>query len=374
MKRLLWMAVIVAAVTTMSASAQKASFFQTNLFWRGLHGVNTYRIPAMVQTQQGTIIAVVDARKNSPHDLPADISLVMRRSFDEGTHWTRIRTIVSVPSGGVGDASLLLDRSNGRVWCFFNYGPPGIGFWTAKPGARTGPTTLQVHAMYSDDQGATWSKSVDITPEIKKPSWQAMFATSGTDIQLKDGRFLMPLVVRDAKGVIHSVNAYSDDHGKTWKVGKFIGSGTNESHPVELNGGVVMQNMRDGSTREIARSTNGGESFGPVYHDSALIDPGCNAGITRFRSGGKNLLIFTNAANQKTRRNLTVKVSYDQGKTWPVSRVIDAGSSGYSTVIRLKNGDVGVLYERGGPLAIRWITFARFNLKWIEQGSARSHK
>ncbi len=367
MKRIPHIVVLMTAILALSASAQKTSFYQTDLFWRGLHGVNTYRIPALLQTQQGTLIAVVDARENSPHDLPARISLVMRRSFDEGSHWGPITTIVSVPSGGVGDASLLLDRTNGRIWCFFNYGPPGIGFLTAKPGAKTGPTTLQVHTMYSDDQGTTWSRPVDITPEIKKPCWQALFATSGTDIQLKSGRFLMPLVVRDAKGIIHSVNAYSDDHGKTWKVGEFIGSGTDESHPVELNDGIVMQNMRDGDTRAIAESANGGISFGPVYHDATLIDPGCNAGITSFPSGRQNLLIFTNAANSRSRKNLTVKVSYDQGRTWSLALVINPGPSGYSTVIPLNNDDIGVLYERGGPLAVGRITFARFNLRWIKQ-------
>ena len=361
--------ILLAALSPVFVFSQSASFSQVNLFRQGQNGVNTYRIPALVQTRQGTLIAVVDARHDSSHDLPADISLVMRRSLDEGEHWGPIRTIVSVKAGGVGDASLLLDRSNGRVWCFFNYGPPGIGFMTAKPGATTGPSTLQVHAMYSDNQGITWSHPVDLTPQIKRPSWQAMFATSGTDIQLSSGRFLVPLVVRDAEGVIHSVNAYSDDHGRTWRVGKFIGSGTNESHNVELANGVVLQNMRDRKTREIAESNDGGISFGPVTHDRDLIDPGCNAGITSYRLGHRELLIFTNAAST-SRRNLTVKISYDQGQTWPLAHVINPGSSGYSTVISLKNGSIGVLYERGGPDAIARITFARFTLAWVEKKPA----
>lgn len=357
---------LLAALFTPVSFSQTASFFQRNLFWRGQNGINTYRIPALVQTPQGVLIAVADARHDSPHDLPAHISLVMRRSLDDGYHWQPVRTIISVKSGGVGDASLLMDHSNGRVWCFFNYGPPGIGFMTARPGATTGPTTLQVHAMHSDDQGITWSHPVDLTPQIKDPSWQAMFATSGTDIQLRRGRFLVPLVVRDAEGTIHSVNAFSDDHGKTWKVGKFIGSGTNESHNVELADGRVLQNMRDGMTREIAESTDGGISFGPVTRDRDLIDPGCNAGITIYRRGNSEVLIFTNAASAR-RRNLTVKISYDQGHTWPIARVINPGSSGYSTVIPLKNGSIGVLYERGGPDAIARITFACFTVAWAKE-------
>jgi sialidase-1 len=361
---------LLAAFLTPAVFAQAASFFQTNLFSQGQNGVNTYRIPALVQTPQGTLIAVVDARHDSSHDLPANISLVMRRSFDEGRHWGPIRTIVAVKAGGVGDASLLLDHSNGRIWCFFNYGPPGIGFMTAKAGSRTGPTTLQVHAMYSDDQGVTWSRPVDLSPQIKDPSWQAMFATSGTDIQLHTGRFLVPLVVRDSHGVIHSVNAYSDDHGRTWKVGKFIGTGTNESHNVELANGIVLQNMRDGKSREIAESKDGGITFGPGHHDKALIDPGCNAGITSEYRGKRQLIIFSNAAST-TRRNLTVKISEDEGRTWPIARVINPGTSAYSTVIPLRDGSIGVLYERGGPDAVAHITFARFTLSWVRQGPAK---
>lgn len=348
----------------MFAYAKQAAFSQVELFRQGEAGINSYRIPALVETAKGTLIAVVDARRDSSQDLPAHISLVMRRSFNGGRDWEPMRTILAVDKGGVGDASLLLDRSNGRVWCFHAYGPPGIGFRASKPGTRTGNTTLQVHAMYSDDDGATWSSPVDLTPQIKEPQWQAMFAASGTDIQTSSGRLLVPLVVRDEKGVLHSLNAYSDDHGKTWKHGAMIGEGTDESHNVELKSGVILQNMRDGKTREVARSSDGGVSFGPVSHDAALIDPGCNAGITRYHRGKTDALLFTNAASMR-RENLSVKVSYDGGQTWSTGRTIHAGPSAYSTVIMLRSGSIGVLYEEGKNDSDERITFARFGFGWI---------
>jgi sialidase-1 len=343
----------------------QTQLMQRDLFHQGENGVNTYRIPALIETAKGTLIAIGDARHDSARDLPGHISLVMRRSSNRGEDWEPTRTIQEVKEGGVGDASLLQDRSNGRVWCFFSYGPPGISFWNAVPGSATGPTTLQVRAMHSDDDGANWSMPVDLTAQLKKPIWQALFATSGTDIQTSTGRFLVPLVVRDEKGVIHSLNAYSDDHGETWKTGELIGTGTDESHNVELKNGVILQNMRNGKSRAIAFSHDGGATFDSVTHDAALIDPSCNAGITRYRLGSTDVLIFTNAASTQ-RENLTVKLSYDGGQTWPVARLLNPGPSSYSTVIQLSDGSIGVFYERGNAYPAEKLTFARFSMDWVK--------
>lgn len=358
---------VLLAAMSLSAAGPQAFFEQVDLFQQGDGGVNTYRIPALVETLKGTLIAVADARHDSDQDLPARISLVMRWSIDRGRHWGPTRTLRVVTDGGVGDASLLLDRKTGRVWCFHAYGPQGIGFLTAKPGERTGAGTLQVHVMYSDDDGATWSPAADLTPQLKEPSWQALFSTSGTDIQTRSGRYLVPLVVRDAGGKVSSRNAYSDDQGKTWKVGAAIGTGTDESHNVELPDGTILQNMRNGKTRAVARSSDGAITFGPVEHDAALIDPACNAGITFDRDRG--VLLFTDAAATK-RANLTVRASYDEGRTWPVARTLHAGPAAYSTVIVLKDGSIAVLYERGDKYPAEKITFARFNLEWTKESAS----
>ncbi|MBL8211636.1 MAG: exo-alpha-sialidase, partial [Bryobacterales bacterium] len=136
-------------------AAPPPDILQLDLFHQGDQGVHTYRIPALLETRKGTLLAAADARHENTRDLPGRISLVLRRSFDRGKTWTPIQTIRSVPEGGVGDPSFLLDPRSGRIWCFHAYGPPGIGFPTAKPGATTGPTTLQVHAIHSDDDGAS---------------------------------------------------------------------------------------------------------------------------------------------------------------------------------------------------------------------------
>lgn len=337
-----------------------------DLFHRGDDGVHTYRIPAMIETRKGTLLAVADARHDSARDMPARISLVMRRSRDRGRTWSRAMTIRKVPEGGVGDASLLLDRRSGRVWCFHSFGPPGIGFGTAQPGAKTGPTTFQFHAIYSDDDGATWSEPRDLTPQVKDPAWQAMFATSGTHIQTSKGRYLVPMVVRDAQGVVSSRNAYSDDAGTTWGIGAAIGPGTDESKCVELAGGAILQNMREGATRAIALSNDGGITFSPVTHDAALIDPVCNAGITRYVHKQRDLLLFTNAASTK-RENLTLKASSDQGRTWMKLKTLHAGPAAYSTVLGLRDGSVAVLFECGEISAYEWVRFVRLSLPALEK-------
>jgi sialidase-1 len=340
-------------------------FQQQDLFHQGDAGVHTYRIPALVETQKGVLIAVADARHDGTGDLPARISLVIRRSFDKGRTWTPAKTLREVAEGGVGDASLLLDRTNGRVWCVHAYGPPGVGFGTPNAAA------LQVNAITSDDDGASWSAAVDLTPQIQNSGWRGMFATSGTDIQLSTGRLLVPLVVRDAKGVIGSRNIYSDDHGVTWHAGVSAGQNTDESHNVELADGTVLQNMRNGNTRAVARSHDGGVTFGEMSHDAALIDPSCNAGIVRYHRGRRDVLLFTNAASSSKRERLTIRMSLDSGHTWPVSRVIHEGPAAYSTVVVLRDGTIGVLYERGDKHSVERITFARFDLKWVSGKRAR---
>jgi sialidase-1 len=346
----------------LSAESQPPS--QTDLFARGFAGVHTYRIPALVETRKGTLLAVADARHESGSDLPGRISLVIRKSSDGGRTWTPQATLVQVTEGGAGDASLLLD-ARGRVWCFYAYGPPGIGFRTAKPGPLTGPEVLQVHAIVSADGGVTWSAPSDLTPQLRDPSWHAVFATSGTHFVTSGGRLLVPLVVLDGEKKMTTRNAYSDDGGRTWKVGPAVAPETDESKAVELAGGVVVQNARNGPRRLVARSTDGGITFSGAQHDQALLDAQCNAGLARYRHQGRDLLLFTNAAASTRRENLVIKASADGGKTWTAGRTIHAGPAAYSTVIPLRDGSIGVLYERGEASPYERITFARLTLDWV---------
>jgi sialidase-1 len=337
---------------------------QVDLFEKGTGGVHTYRIPALIETRKGTLLAVADARHNNTRDLPGKISLVLRRSTDRGRTWSPMQTLRAVPEavGGVGDASLLLDRDTGRIWCFHAFGLPGVGFFESTPANR-----LQVHAIFSDDDGVHWSAALNLTSQIYQPGFHGVFVTSGTLLQTRKGRMLLPLVVRDsAAKTMHARNAYSDDHGRTWKVGEAIGPGTDENHNVEMPDGMIVQNMRPakGGFRLTARSTDGGVTFGPVAEDRALPDPSCNAGIVRHSK--KGWLLFTNAASSAKRERMTIRASRDEGKSWDWSQVLHEGPAAYSTVIVLRDGSVGVLYERGEKDAVERITFARLLLPLLK--------
>ncbi len=350
------------------------AFEQTDLFIAGMEGVHTYRIPALAITNSGTLLAVCDARHDDSSDLPGNIDIVLRRSTDFGTTWSPIVTIQDLPRGhGAGDPSLLVDRDTGRIFCFYAYGPPGIGFFNSQPGTSdtTDPNTLHAHVMVSDDDGLNWSAATDLNPQIKDPSWSALFASSGHGIQLRDGRLLQPYAVRDAAGVTHAHNAYSDDHGVTWQMGSSAGTNVNESKLIELDDGTVQQNIRHNSVtaRFTAISSDGGISFGPMVQDPTLIDPRVNASIQRYSStidgDPRSLVLFTNPASTTARQNMTVRLSRDETLSWPAERTVHAGPAAYSSLTVLPHDSIGLLYERGEVGSTEKVTFARFNLDWI---------
>ena len=327
-----------------------------DLFTQGEAGVHTYRIPALIESRSGTLIAMADARHNSSSDLPGRISLVMRRSRDGGQTWSPAVTVRAVQEGGVGDPSLLLDPKTGRIWCFHAYGPPGVGFPTSTP-----VRTLEVHAMHSSDDGQHWSTPVNLTPQIKDPAWQAIFATSGTHFATRAGRYLVPMVVKDAAGHVHAHNAYSDNQGSTWKIGPSIGEGTDESKAIELPDGTVMQNLRmrgQHKQRGIALSKDGGITFGPVTLHPELTDPSGNAGLAR---RGRQLLFINAASTQRER--LTLSTSTNNGHTWHQHKVVHAGPAAYSTVLPLRGNWIGILHEAGDRHSVEHIRFQRLRLR-----------
>ena len=382
MKRLRFLCAVAAAVLSGCAGHPTRSaaplFESVKLEQAGEAGVHTYRIPAMTVARDGTLVVAFDARNQSAGDLPGDIDILVRRSSDLGRTWSAAQRVVDFAGGiGGGDASLLTDRDTGRIFLFYAYAPPGVGLF--KSNSDRDPASVRTqhpHVIWSDDAGRTWEGPRNLIADIKPEGARGMFATSGHGIQLSayspaPGRLLQPYAWLDGNGAMHAGNAYSDDHGKTWRMGPSIGRGLDENKAVELADGRVMQNIRafrDRTSRLVATSRDGGITFDGAVPDATLVDPRNNADIIRVHPDAApaahdaRMLLFSNTANAGRRVDLTVRLSCDSGQTWPVARVLHPGPAMYSTMVRLPDGTFGIFYENGNG---EGMTFARFNLAWL---------
>ena len=292
-----------------------------------------YRIPSLVTTTNGTLIAAIDERNNSCGDLKwnRDINIVIRKSFDDGKTWTKIEKIVDYPLGrSASDPSMIVDKKTNEIFLFFNY----MDLDNAKD-------IYRFMVIKSSDNGENWSKPVEITNSIIKKGWEKdfMFITSGRGIQTKDGTLLHCLVNLN-KGT-HVFG--SKDHGKSWFLIDTPLSPGDESKIVELSNGNWLVNSRVNSndSRYSHISKDNGQTWA-TYKNKDLQDPGCNASLINY----DELLLFTNAFDSKYRKNLSLSVSKDQGKTWAKNQTIYAGESAYSSITKLKNGDIGVFFEK----------------------------
>lgn len=349
------------------------------VFQGGVDGYTCFRIPAMVTTANGTVIAMSDGRIGSCGDIPTPLDLVIKRSFDNGQTWGPLQVVTDYGSnpGDVdtypfysltniarvssGDAALLLDRTNGRVWALYDNG-----------GVLSGARKIKLELKYSDDDGATWSPRIDLEAQNPglRPGYGEFIAGPGNGIQLTEGpnagRLIFPVYSYGSPSAAQVI--YSDDHGATWQRSANAVTNGGEVQVVELPGGELLASMRDNGfswsgVRTFARSTNGGVTWGAPYTDTTkpptLPDPQCQGNIYRLTStndSNTSRLIHANAAHPSARVNLTLRISYDEGATWPVSNQVYAAGSAYSAVTKLASGDVGVLFEKDpyGDLVFTW--------------------
>lgn len=380
MKFLIAVMLLVAAAISVRANADPPGEIGAGepqsqvLFQQGDRGVAVYRIPGLSVTNHNVVVAIADARADQGQDLPNNIDIVMRRSTDSGSTWGEARTVVDFPGmAGGGDASLLLDRSNNRLWMFYVYGAEGIGIRTSQPGL--GEDTMRLHLIHSDDDGETWSEFRDITAEVKDPAWTAVWSSPGRGYQDRAGRLYFPLS-HSAVDDMFSNYLYSDDHGETWRITPAAGSGgVNESMLIERADGSLMSNMRSGDgskLRCIAYSYDRAQRWCGFHHHTQLIEPECQACMIWYSTvadgADRNRLLFSNPADRE-RRRMTIRLSYDEGDLWPIEKVLYEGPTAYSCMAILPDGSIDVLYERGDDTPYRTITFAKFGLSWLTDGT-----
>lgn len=364
---------VVAAVLVFSNLAAVAQISRTQVFTKGENGFDTYRIPAIVRTNEGTLLAFAEARKHSRSDT-GDIDLVVKRSTDGGKSWSGIITVWDDGGNVCGNPSPVVDRETGRIVLVstWNNGQDS----EKQIHARTSADTRRVFVLYSDDDGITWSDAKEITSSVKNPEW-TWYATGPCHaIQLRSGRIVVPCNhgnFRDGKGAGTTSHViYSDDGGNTWHIGGDATVG-NESTVVELDNGDVMLNMRTGrSNREeygyarlSAVSHDGGLTFGKPYHVKGLIEPVCNASIVNYSPGGRQTgkILFSNPEHISKRINMTVRMSRDNGSTWERICTLTEGPAAYSDLCVLPDGDAVILYESGETSSYENIMFARIPAK-----------
>ncbi|MHC4742445.1 MAG: exo-alpha-sialidase [Planctomycetota bacterium] len=366
-------------IEEIDAIAAKTGPQKSAVFTSGKDGYHTYRIPALLSTQKGTLLAFCEGRKSGRSD-SGNIDLLLKRSEDGGKTWSRQQVVWDDGNNTCGNPCPVQDRKTGVIHLLLTWNRGDDRESAIKK--NTSKDTRRVFVATSRDDGKTWSDAGQITDTAKKAEWRWYATGPGVGIQLRKGPYGGRLVVpcdhsvetpNDPDGYNSHV-IISDDHGETWQIGGVIRPKVNECQIVELSDGRLMINMRNydysKNCRAIATSSDGGLSFSAISHDPALVEPICQASFLRYTlesQTGRDRLLFSNPARAKRgdRKEMTVRLSYDEGKTWPVSRILHSGPAAYSCLAVLPNADIACLYESGKNNPYETITFARFTLDWL---------
>lgn len=339
--------------------AARATVAQTDLFVSGTGGYHTFRIPALIPTKKGSLLAFCEGRRNGRGD-SGDIDIMLRRSTDRGRTWSPVAAIHDMGPDTIGNPCPVVDRKTGTIFLLLTSNPGHVV--EKQIIEQSVRETRQAWLSTSMDDGASWSKLVEITAAVKDPSWTWYATGPGVGIQLRGGRLVVPCDhVRGGALVSYSHCIYSDDSGRTWKRGEATGAKVNECQVVELKDGSLLLNMRSDhgrNRRAISRSRDGGVTWSTLEDDAALVEPVCQAGM--IRAGG--VVLFSNPASKK-RENMTVRASRDEGRTWTRSLVLEKGPSAYSCLAPVPGNQFACLYERGAASPYERITFALFGLR-----------
>jgi sialidase-1 len=385
---------VLALIAATQAWAAEPSLATTELYTRGQGDYLLYRIPGIVVTAKGAVLAYCEGRKNDRGDWNT-IDILLRRSTDGGKTFSPPRKIADVAGPHVKNPVALAQKLAGPDDVTYN-NPVAIADRTGPVHFVFGYEYMRAFHMRSDDDGLTFSRPVEITaafePFRSDYDWKVIATGPGHGIQLRNGRLLIPVWLSPGTGghahrpsVTSTI--YSDNRGKTWKRGAIAVPDSrefaipNETVAEQLADGRVLLNVRSESAahrRIQVTSPDGAAKWSKPRFVPELVEPICFGSLVRLslaKGGGRNRLLFSNPdtldpvsgaarpGQRRERKNLTIHMSYDEGETWPVKKVLEPGSSGYSDLAVLQDGTILCLYETKTAMFL-----ARFNLEWLTGG------
>lgn len=340
---------------------------QLVLFESGTDGYHTYRIPALLATRAGTLLAFCEGRVRDGGD-HGEIHLLLKRSEDGGRTWSPQQVVWADGPNTCGNPCPVQDSATGAIWLPANWNQPG----RRSEDYFNAYNTRYVFMLSSEDDGHSWSQPRDITQAVKPNHWGWYATGPCTGIELQQGTHAGRLVIpcnhsdfSDGSVRLYSHVIYSDDHGRTWQIGGRTPSDDfDECQAAALPDGRLLLNMRHYlSTRHyrgVTRSADGGLTWEPVRYDETLIEPagGCQGSLVCHPDGR---LLFSNPASLQ-RERMTVRVSADAGDSWTSLYELHAGPAAYSSLAIMPDGRAVCLYERGTAHPYETITFATFSL------------
>lgn len=348
------------------------------VFTSGTEGYKSFRIPAIIKAKNGDLLAFCEGRVTGSSDF-GNIKIVLKRSSDEGKTWSPLQIVASNDTLQAGNPAPVVDLIDpgfpqGRIFLFYNTGNGN------EMELRKGKGHRNVLYKTSTDNGKTWSEPNDITLQVNricqpatnpqwnfKEDWRTYANTPGHALQFHSGKYLGRIYVAanhssgDPKPQSRDYKAhgyFTDDHGATFHISETVPfEGSNESTASQLTNNSLMMNSRNqaGKYRVVSLSRDGGENWDTTFIDYHLPDPVCEGSLLNIGTcKGKSVLAFCNNDDKNSRDSLTLRISFDEGKTWRKKILVEPANTGYSDIVKMSKKGIGILHEASGYKEIKF--------------------